>query len=331
MTCHSQLADIGETDIIAFLASNGLRATEVTRYTDGVASQNFRATGPRGLDVTVRRDLRRPLDQVRDDRRYADLASRQGILVPCGPWIDGHIRDMAATARPTISGVSLAELDALELPAPDLIGEMLAALHKAVPPSDNRHFFYAGLLNRSDPLWQRFAQARAAFHQDPDISDLIDQALARFNREASQLHRVTEMPRSLIHGDFNPPNILTSGAKLILIDWEKACTGYPVADVVQAIYYFSALYGSHGLAFAGRFMEAYTRTHAMSRSVLDAWLFCFPAFIFLRDTVSASFQALDPVGRRQLTRFQAYVRSNSAPRFRHFLKNEQVIHCEVLS
>jgi|HubBroStandDraft_1064217.scaffolds.fasta_scaffold19893_4 Ser/Thr protein kinase RdoA (MazF antagonist) len=321
---------IVEGDIVRFLADQGCLASEITPYTDGVASRNFRAIGPADLDLTVRCDFRRPLDKVREDRMYADLASLRGISVPRGPWIDGHIRSVAATARPTIAGVSLAQLEAFQLPEPSRIGEMLAALHKSAPASADRRFFYAGLLDSSDPLWESFSHARAAFRHHPGLSELIERATARLERGASRLLATTDMPRCMIHGDFNPPNILASGEELILIDWEKACAGYAIADLVQAIYYFSAWYGRHGLPFAAAFMQRYRKTHDVRPSILDAWLSCFPAFIFLRDTVSASLQPLGPVGRMQLARFQAYLRNDSAPRFRYFVENEPAIRHAVL-
>lgn len=333
MNDQSQHAHIAEADIIAFLADRELHATVVTPYADGVASRNFRATGPGDLDLTVRCDFRRTLDKVREDRRYSELANGQGISVPLGTWIDGHIRNVAATARPTIDGTSLAQAAVSRLPAPGRIGEMLAALHKVAAPSGNRRFFYGGLLDASDSIWQSFPQARAAFHQEceSDISELIEEAMTRLKREVSRLRAVTEMRCSMIHGDFNPPNILISGTELVLIDWEKACAGYPIADLVQAVYYFGARYGRHDLPFAGEFMQAYTKIHHIPQPILDLWLFCFPAFIFLRDTVSASLQPLDPLGRMQMARFLAYVRNDSAPRFRDFLKNEQAIRDAVLN
>jgi Ser/Thr protein kinase RdoA (MazF antagonist) len=330
MTDQRDGAVIAEPDIMAFLADHGLHAIKITAYADGVASKNFRAIALEDLDLTVRCDLRRPLDKVREDRTYADLANRQGISVPLGPWIDGQIRNTAVAARPTIDGASLAQLERSRLPSPRQIGELLAALHKAAPPPGNRRFFYAALLDPSDPLWQSFRHARIAFGCDREVSDLIARAMACLDTASSYLQAVTQMPRCMIHGDFNPSNILVSGADLILIDWEKACAGYPVADLVQAIYYFSAWYGRHGLPFAGAFMEAYSKTHDIPRPILDAWLGCFPAFIFLRDTVSASLQPSGLVGRMQLARFQAYVRHESAPRFRYFVESQKEIRRAVM-
>jgi Ser/Thr protein kinase RdoA (MazF antagonist) len=138
------------------------------------------------------------------------------------------------------------------------------------------------------------------------------------------------MRLSMIHGDFNPPNVLISGTELVLIDWEKACLAYPIADLVQGVYYFCARYGRHDLPFAGEFLQRYMKAHPVPRPVLDVWLFCFPAFIFLRDTVSASLQPAGPVGRMQMARFMTYVREDSAPRFRHFLENERAIRDAAL-
>jgi aminoglycoside phosphotransferase (APT) family kinase protein len=331
LPAQDERADIGEADIIAFLAEHQIHATEVAPYADGIASRNFRATGPGNLDLTLRCDLRRSLDNVREDRRYAQLAHAEGISVPEGAWIDGHIRNVATTARPTIAGANLSQVAASQLPAPQRIGEILSVLHTVAAPLGNRSFFYAGLLDASDPLWQHFPLARAAFHQEADIHSLIEQAMARLEHAAAPRRAMAAMPCCLIHGDFNPPNILTDGTKLVLIDWEKACAGYPVADLVQAVYYFSACYGRHGLPFARPFMQAYARVRYIPRPILAAWLFCFPAFIFLRDTVSASVQPSTLLGCRQLTRFRAYVHEHSAPRFRHFLDNEPAIHDALLS
>jgi Ser/Thr protein kinase RdoA (MazF antagonist) len=331
MNDQSPPTRIGPAEVIAFLAHHEVHVTEVIPYAEGVASRNFRATGPGKVDLTVRCDFRRSLQKVREDRLYSGLAHDQGIAVPTGAWIDGHIGDVATTARPTIDGRSLAQLAASQLPAPGRIGEMLAALHRVAPPAGDRRFFYEGLLDVCHPMWRSFPLARAAFRQDGDIGDLVEHALARLERDVSWLRALTDIPRCMIHGDFNPPNILASGAGLILIDWEKACAGYPVADLVQAIYYFSACYGRDGQPFAAEFTRAYTRTHEIPRPVLEPWLSCFPAFIFLRDTVSATAQAADPIGRMQRARFQAYVHDDSAPRFRHFLDHERQIRDAVLS
>ena len=325
------LTSIDSADVIAFLAARGIHVTEVRPYVDGVASRNFRATGPGEVDLTVRCDLRRPLQRVREDRVYAGLAHERGIAVPSGAWIDGYIGKVATTARPTIDGASLAQLAALHLPAPGRIGEMLAALHTVAAPATDRRFFYEGLLEPAHPIWASFPEARAAFRQDSELSGLIEQALARLERGAQRLRAVTDVPCCMIHGDFNPPNILLSGTDLVLIDWEKACAGYPVADLVQAIYYFTARYGRDDRPFAAEFMRTYTRIHNIAHPILDLWLFCFPAFIFLRDTVSASLQGADPMGRMQQQRFQAYVRDDSAPRFRYFLAHEPAIRHAVLT
>lgn len=330
MVDQNQDVAIDESDIVTFLAGRGISVNDVTPYADGVASKNYRAIGPGNLDLTVRCDLRRPLDRVRDDRIYAALADEQGISVPSGPWIDGYIGNTATTARPTIDGKSIAQLTASQLPSPERIGKMLSALHKATPPSGDRRFFYAGLLDASDPLWGAFHQARDAFSRDTNISELIEQALTRLDSNVTRLGEVTDIPHCMIHGDFNPPNILVSNLNLTLIDWEKACAGYPVADLVQAIYYFSAWYGHYNLPFAGTFVQAYRGSHQIPQPTLEVWLSCFPAFIFLRDTVSATIQPPGPLRRMKLKRFQDYVQNDSAPRFRYFIENAQAIRHMVL-
>jgi len=208
---------------------------------------------------------------------------------------------------------------------------MLAVLHNVVAPPDSRRFFYAGMLDASDPIWQGFPHARATFRNELDISELIEQAMTRLKCEVSRLRAMTEMRVSMIHGDFNPPNILISGTDMVLIDWEKACGAYPIADLVQAVYYFCARYGRHDLPFAGEFLHRYMKAHPVPRPILEVWLFCFPAFIFLRDTVSASLQPPGPVGRMQMARFMGYVREDSAPRFRYFLENERAIRDAALN
>jgi Ser/Thr protein kinase RdoA (MazF antagonist) len=330
-TLRGERVPVVEQDVVAFLADHELHATEVTPYADGVASRNFRARGPGGLDLTVRCDFRRSLDKVREDRKYAELAQARGICVPPATWVDGHIRDVAASARPTIEGRSLAQVTPSQLPAPGRIGEMLAVLHNVVAPPCNRRFFYAGMLDSSDSIWQGFPHAQAAFRAQLNIRELIEEAMTRLNCEVSRLRAVTQLSLSMIHGDFNPPNILISATELVLIDWEKACEAYPIADLVQAVYYFCVRYGRHDLPFAGEFLQTYLKAHPIPRPILDVWLFCFPAFIFLRDTVSATLQSPDPVGRMQRARFMAYVREDSAPRFRHFLENERAIRDAALN
>ena len=325
MENQEEKSAIHEGDILTFLSHHGFSVENVAPYVSGIASLNFRASRQDGLDLTVRCDLRRSIEKVQEDRKYSACASQQGITVPEGPWYDGHIKGNATTARPTIIGTSLIELSKSQLPSPRKIGDLLGTLHKARPPLGQRNFFYAALFDRSDPLWENFKKPWSVFRTDSEIRPLMEAAFQRLERHAPKLCSFMQLPQCIIHGDFNPPNILKSGDEIILIDWEKACTGFPVADVIQAVYYFSAHYGQYSMSFADEFLVAYLQYQRLEPNVLEAWFHCFPAFIFLRDTISSSLQPPSSVGRMQLARFQAYLRQDSAPRFKYFLENEENI------
>jgi len=305
------------------LERRGVRATNVVAYSQGIASQNFRATGPDGVDLTARCDLRRRLDEVRQDRLFSAEAARVGVNVPTGPWHEGEIRGFATLVRPTIPGLSLNEVTDARLPSGAAIALLLLAIHRAESPGVGRPFFYAGAFDSTDPIWKAFEKAAAVLSDEAEYAPLIREASRRLVRVAKEDGILLRSPRQLIHGDFNPPNIISDTERLTVIDWEKACRGPKFADVTQCVYYFSARYHHSGPTFAGEFLARYREGAEVSRGELAPWLHHYPAFIFMRDTVSATTEYSGPTGPARLRRAQDYLRSDSARRFKYFLEHEQ--------
>ena len=323
------MAKITDRDIADFLVLRSSNAVSVTPYSQGVASLNFRAQGP-DLDLTVRCDFRRTLEQIREDRQFIASVARTGVNVPDGSLFEGEVKGVATTVRQTVAGSCLTDIESEMLPPPAVIGKLLGVVHGATVPQTERRFFYSAFLDTEDQLWGKIDEAVWLLREEKALAGPMEVAHRRV-KEASRLSSsLSATPLGLIHGDFNPPNLLLNpSSEITLIDWEKACFGPQIADVVQAVYYFSAYYSKRSIWFLPEFIGAYKTRRELDQSTLSAWLYYFPAFIFLRDCVSASIQTPGEVGAMLFERFQPYLRNDSAPRFLSFLANENRLAADL--
>jgi Ser/Thr protein kinase RdoA (MazF antagonist) len=273
------------------------------------------------LDVTVRCDFRRPLEAVQEDRAFSETARAAGIVVPTGPWLDGHIRGIATAVRRTIPGAPLSELRPNGASVPFRLGRILGTLHGIAAPAPLRAFFYASLFDLGHARWREFDDLAAAFGDVPSLLPLLREGRARVHGVPRPSAGALRSPTGVTHGDFTPPNVLLDGRQLIVIDWEKACVGPVLADVAQAIYYLSALFGPSGPDVAAAFVAGYRQRRAVGAAALARWLGCYPAFIFLGDAVSA---VRSRHGERAAAGadWVSYLIDVSAPRFRGFLDIE---------
>jgi aminoglycoside phosphotransferase (APT) family kinase protein len=66
--------------------------------------------------------------------------------------------------------------------------------------------------------------------------------------------RITELPYTVLHGDYTLHNVLAHGTQVVAVHgWEHAATGDPRLDIGHT----SAALGAYGLAFSDQFIEAY--------------------------------------------------------------------------
>jgi thiamine kinase-like enzyme len=62
------------------------------------------------------------------------------------------------------------------------------------------------------------------------VAQMFSRALA-----TEKVSKAIEMPLTYIHGDFNPHNIMISGEKLGVFDWEESSIGLPFIDVFHQL------------------------------------------------------------------------------------------------
>jgi len=144
-------------------------------------------------------------------------------------WIDGAPLDIVASG----SG------DTALAPIGEAVGEVLAHIHAIHFP---HHGFLAGDLNLGEPIdlgpegLRAYLQAQLIEgHGGERLGpELAREAVAFAEREADLLDHWRAAP-CLVHGDFNPSNILlqssgTAWQVAAVLDWEYALSGIPAMD-----------------------------------------------------------------------------------------------------
>lgn len=141
---------------------------------------------------------------------------------------------------------------------------------------------------------QEFADLHAEIHKHilPDLPPLKTE-LGRLIEESTTLPR--ELQRAalavlhklsddtvLCHGDFHLNNVIISSSRLIVLDWERACRGNPLADVAKTSLFLrlgllpanritSGLIQSARLLFQQVYLNRYFRIHPSSRRQVEDW------------------------------------------------------------
>lgn len=101
---------------------------------------------------------------------------------------------------------------------------------------------------------------------DPFHRTVARQLPSLAGRLAALAEELTTSPRCLVHGDYSPKNVLSSGAQAWVIDWEVAHFGNPIFDLAFMLAHLvcKAVYApsrSHVYRMCAQdFVASYTRT-----------------------------------------------------------------------
>jgi homoserine kinase type II len=132
------------------------------------------------------------------------------------------VGDKAVALIEFLPGVSVSDPTP---PQARAVGEALARMHLAARDYPGERSNGMGLAQ-----WREFAQecGAAGFAAiDPTLSELVERELSRLEREWP-----TDLPRSVIHADLFPDNVLMLGDRVSgLIDFYFACTDLTAYDV----------------------------------------------------------------------------------------------------
>lgn len=121
-------------------------------------------------------------------------------------------------------------------------GAMLATLHRALEamwtPGMRRASFH------DSPLVRRTLEGvaeDAAASLDADRLRRVQRFVDRYEQAAARVRPIwPEIPRSLLHGDFHPGNLLFIGEQVAsVLDWEAVREDAPLAEFASAAFHFS--------------------------------------------------------------------------------------------
>ncbi len=250
-------AGIKESDIAAVLAGQwGLGTVELSYLAVGFGDHHWTATeaGGRRWFVTVA-ELGGGWRGATPDQGWADLQAAMGVVIALR---DAGL-EFAMAPEPTRDGAALARLDGdratilfpyLEgtggmfgqrLPPPERLAliEMLAGLHgatavisDAVPVRDLSPASLPGLRAALSDLgrpWAGGPYSEPARQFLAGRADGIAAGLKRFGDLAREA--AASGPPVITHGEPHPGNILRSGGRLLLIDWDTVGVALPERDL----------------------------------------------------------------------------------------------------
>ena len=265
----------------AALAQFGLAGTE-PRPIGKSENVVFRAEDPDGTPWALR--LHRPgyhaLAELESERQLTSHLSAQGLIVPTGRRaLDGNWYTEVATPDPDgsrIAGLTLwhpgQTLETLigEDRGPETwdwferTGALLAELHNATaswtpPATFTRHRLDTGGLVGEAPFWGRFWDV-------PCLTADERQTLATARHLVAARLADLSAPMILIHADAHAGNVLVSGEKLGLIDFDDCAWGWPMFDVAVALR--SAWGEPHFAGLRDRFLTGYASRRALPQDVL---------------------------------------------------------------
>ncbi|WP_292931489.1 phosphotransferase [Novosphingobium sp. PASSN1] len=241
----------------------------------------FRADAPD--DTTWALRLHRPgyhaLPALESDRKLTAHLSANGLLVPTGRrTISGAWYAQVATPDPEatrLAGMTLwhpgQTLESLigkdrglaTWPWFERTGALLAELHNATanwtpPQGFTRHRLDEDGLVGETPFWGRFWEASALTPEERRIlveaRDLV----------TARLPPLTD-PLILIHADAHPANVLVSGERLGLIDFDDCAWGWPVFDMAVSLW--SASSEPRFPELLARFLAGYAQRRALPAEV----------------------------------------------------------------
>ena len=115
------------------------------------------------------------------------------------------------------------------------------ALQWELPADFSRHSWDVNGLVGDNPLWGRFWELKALTAEQ---RDLIDRARETVRKGLDAFGQPNDA-YSLIHADFVPENILVSGDKVQMIDFDDAGFGWHLFDLATALYFIQDDPGYH--------------------------------------------------------------------------------------
>jgi aminoglycoside phosphotransferase (APT) family kinase protein len=120
------------------------------------------------------------------------------------------------------------------------VAHWLGELHASLAPGLERHVEEGRLLEYDAPYFRRWIQRARRFAsaagRTTDAARFLDWLAKRYDTAVEAL---LELPRTVIHGDFNASNVLVSGSLQSLrvgpVDWELAAAGPGLMDLAALI------------------------------------------------------------------------------------------------
>lgn len=207
--------------------ARGAPARDVQRLTGGTVNEVYRVDTSEGSFV-LRLDgaeWRRPgVDRERELQLH-QCAAAAGLA----PRIIGSWPTEGVLVTEYLPGYSWRDRDFGDAQALVRLGEKLQQLHALVPPA----------LERFDPLPIAMTYATLAAHTPTLDAHGRAQVLAELEAALQRLALETA-PACILHGDLVAGNLLQSGARLWLLDWEYAQIADPLLDVACVLAYFPA-------------------------------------------------------------------------------------------
>jgi Phosphotransferase enzyme family len=169
---------------------------------------------------------------VRTERAVYSWLASSPATAALAPSLHPHAQsvDEVLLLRPEIDAVTLhyAAADAAD-PVIAHLGRMLGTLHSTCGPASGITTRRPWILSLADDVPELYADNPAAQRQCAQLAAdrFVSAVLVGFARRWKC--------SSVIHGDIKFDNVLVSGTRLSLIDWELACIGDPAWDVAGVV------------------------------------------------------------------------------------------------
>lgn len=243
----------------------------------------FRADAPDGTTWALR--LHRPgyhaLPALESDRALTAHLTAQGLLVPTGRrTLDGTWYAEVTTPDPEgtrLAGMTLwhpgqtlesrigKDRGPATWPWFERTGALLADLHECTanwtpPDGFTRHRLDAEGLVGETPFWGRFWDV-------PGLTDEERRLLSKARDHVANRLAALTNPLILIHADAHPANVLISGARLGLIDFDDCAWGWPVFDMAVSLW--SAASEPDFAGLRDRFLAGYASRRPLPADALE--------------------------------------------------------------
>lgn len=189
------------------------------------------------------------------------LESASNAPAPRARWFDAEGTELGTPALVIdwLEGRSLVESlhgvsdDSVLGAATDKLADVIAAVHATDPQALPAHL-------RSSVTWEQYVDGRVAILETLDDSLAGSDPLLRYLRVQLGRHRPPPVPLTLIHGDFQIPNVIVGTDETwSLVDWERARVGDPREDIgtwrLAAAATPPDLVGRDELRFCARYRE----------------------------------------------------------------------------